>query len=189
VPFDAHARRSLPFIEPLTLKARRNPFDNPDWLFELKHDGFRGVLYFERKAGARLMSRHGNTFGQFAPLARAAAETLKAESAILDGEIVATTEDGNPRFLALLRGGQHLSFVAFDIMWRDGQDLRALPLTERKEHLRSVLPKRSRSICETLSIEGAGRKLFGAVVERDLEGIVAKRQRQPWLALELPVLP
>jgi SOS response associated peptidase (SRAP) len=64
VPFDAHARRSLPFIEPLTLKARRNPFDNPDWLFELKHDGFRGVLYFERKRGAQLVSRHGRTFGQ-----------------------------------------------------------------------------------------------------------------------------
>jgi ATP dependent DNA ligase-like protein len=85
-------------------------------------------------------------------------------------------------FLAeeLLRCGRGLSFLAFDIMWRDGQDLRALPLVERKTHLRSILPKRSRVICEGLSVEGTGRKLFAAVVERDLEGIVAKRLADPY---------
>ena len=179
MPFDAPPR-SLPHIEPLTLKIRRTPVDNPDWLFELKHDGFRGVLYLERNRGPQLMSRHGNVFRQFAPLALTAGKELRAESAVIDGEIVATTEHGNPQFLKLLRGEGNLSFVAFDIMWRDGQDLRDLPLIERKKHLRSMLPKRSHVICEGLSVEGTGWKLFAAVVERDLEGIVAKRLGDPY---------
>jgi ATP-dependent DNA ligase len=81
---------------------------------------------------------------------------------------------------SMLRGGRRMSFVAFDIMWRDSSDLRALPLIERKEHLRSILPKRSRVICEALSVASAGTKLFAAVVERDLEGIVAKRRTDPY---------
>ena len=163
------------------LEGHRSCSYSLDWLFELKHDGFRGVLYVERKRGPQLVSRHGRPFGQFAVLAREAAKQLKAaESAIIDGEIVATAEDGNPQFLKLLRGEGSLSFVAFDILWRDGQDLRSLPLSDRKKHLRAVLPKRSRVICEGLSVEATGRNLFAAVVERDLEGIVAKRLADPY---------
>ena len=65
MPFDADpkaAKTLLPFVGPLALEIRRTPFDSPDWLFELKHDGFRGVLYVERGRGAQLVSRRGLSF-------------------------------------------------------------------------------------------------------------------------------
>jgi bifunctional non-homologous end joining protein LigD len=85
-------------------------------------------------------------------------------------------------------GGQYLStyrveresacFVAFDLLWLDGEDLRALPLVDRKRRLKRLPSRRSNHlIAGALSIESEGRKLFDAVEEHDLEVIVAKRPR------------
>src|SRR5437870_138290 len=80
--------RALPNFTPLPLKRRRDPFDHRDWLFELKLDGFRALAYVERD-GCRLVSRNGNTFKRFAPLAAEIAVALRGvRSAILDGEVV-----------------------------------------------------------------------------------------------------
>jgi ATP-dependent DNA ligase len=150
---------TLPTIPPVTLPTRCEPFDNPDWLFELKYDGFRAVLYVE-PGSPRLVSRRGLTFARFQQLAQDVAGKLHATTAILDGEIICPDGDGRPNFHKMLSGKPAVCFVAFDAMWLDGEDLRALPLVERKKLLQRVLPKRSNLVAEALAIEGRGKDLF-----------------------------
>jgi ATP-dependent DNA ligase len=77
----------------------------------------------------------------------------------------------------MLRGRHPCCFIAFDLLWLNGEDLRPLPLIERKARLRRLLRRRSNHlIAEALAIEGRGKELFAAVEQHDLEGIVAKRK-------------
>jgi ATP-dependent DNA ligase len=78
------------------------PFDHPDWLFELKYDGFRGLAYIEA-GGPRLVSRKGNTYKSFGGLCASIAAELGQRSAVLGGEIVYLDGDGRPQFYSLLR--------------------------------------------------------------------------------------
>ena len=127
--------RALPSFTPLPLNRRRESFDHRDWLFELKLDGFRALAYVEHGQG-RLVTRNGNTFKRFAPLAAEIAGTLRrVENVILDGEAVCLDRDGRPLFDALLYRRSDPCFVAFDCLWLDGRDLRDLPLIERKRVL------------------------------------------------------
>jgi bifunctional non-homologous end joining protein LigD len=82
--------------------------------------------------------------------------------------------------------------VAFDVIWPNGVDLRALPLTERRRHLRNILPKGPTIISEALSVTGRGHELFELMCAHDLEGVVAKRlkdsygPRARWLKIKNP---
>ena len=87
------------------------PFDDPDWLFELKYDGFR-ALAFLRRGGAELVSRNGNPFGQFAGLAAELRGAIDAPSVVLDGEVVCLDTDGRPQFNDLLFRRGRPVFVA-----------------------------------------------------------------------------
>jgi bifunctional non-homologous end joining protein LigD len=109
----------------MTLSPRSQPFDHPDWLFELKHDGFRALAYIER--GKReLVSRRRNTYKRFGPLREALSKLLRVNDAILDGEIVCLEADGYSVFKELLyRRGQPV-YYAFDLLWLNGRDLRQL---------------------------------------------------------------
>src|SRR5947207_14740620 len=94
------------------------PFDHPEWLFELKSDGFRGLAYFE--AGKlRLVSRKGNTYEAFPGLCASLAAELGECAAMLDGEIVYLDGDGWPQFYSLLRRRGPQRFIAFDLLWLD----------------------------------------------------------------------
>ena len=151
------------------------PFDDPDWLFELKADGFRGLLYVAHRSG-RFVSRNGRELRRFRSLADNLARMLKCESAILDGEVVVTDSTGRPIFLYLAKRRADASYVAFDLLWLNGRDLRKRPLIERKRALRRLLPRRATLIAETLWVPERGRMLFTVVQQHDLEGIVAKRK-------------
>jgi bifunctional non-homologous end joining protein LigD len=70
--------------------------------------------------------------------------------------------------------------VAFDVLWLNGADLRALPLSERRGHLQDILPKSSAVISEPLSVTGRGHEFFELMCAHDLEGIVAKRLKDPY---------
>lgn len=171
----------VPRLQPLTLGRASEPFSHPDWLFEIKWDGFRSLVRIEQ-GKCRLVSRKGNDFKSFRTLRESLLSELKVRSAVLDGEIVCLDDAGKCEFRDLLFRQGEPRFAAFDLLWHDGQDLRYSPLTERKHKLRSVLPTDSERILYCDHIEGDGESLFRLACDNDLEGIVAKRKFDPYLA-------
>src|ERR1051326_1543120 len=170
-------------------------FSHPDWIFEIKWDGFRSLLYCD-KQGVRLVSRNGNVFKSFPSLCEGLARELKGRCCILDGEIVCLDSHGKPQFRELLFRRAEPYFYAFDILWdehawsddeserrkfRNGEDTRYLPLSDRKLRLRAVVPKRAQRLlyCDHLADDGEG--LYRLACEHDLEGIVAKHKGAPYL--------
>src|SRR5215471_16155500 len=110
----------------MPLTWRREPFDHPERIFEIKHDGFRALAYLENGT-ERLVSRKGNVYKSFEQLRHNLAAELKARDAILDGEIVHVREDGRADFLSLIRRRRPCRFYAFDLLQLNGQDLRDRP--------------------------------------------------------------
>jgi bifunctional non-homologous end joining protein LigD len=113
------------------------PFDHPDFIFELKHDGFRALAYIA-EGKCSLISRKNHAYKSFAPL-RESLGQLRAKNAILDGEIVCLDGEGKSQFQPLLHRRGQASFYAFDLGWLNGEDLLLLPLLERKERLRKII--------------------------------------------------
>ena len=181
----------LPRVQPIAPIRRPEPFDDPEWVFDLKYDGFRGICYLEQ-GRCRMISRNGNLMSRFAGLGDQIAASLDVGDAIIDGEVFAPDETGRTQFYDLLRGTRALAYAAFDLIWLNGADLRALPLTERRRHLQNILPAGSAIISEALSVEGRGHKLFELMCAHDLEGVVAKRLkdgygfRVRWLKIKNP---
>jgi bifunctional non-homologous end joining protein LigD len=93
--------RTLPKIEPMVLSLIPEPFDHPDWIFELKHDGFRAIAYLQNGV-CQLVSRRRNEYRSFKRLQTELARTLKVDDAILDGEIVCLDQGGRSMFNELL---------------------------------------------------------------------------------------
>jgi len=165
----------LPSFQPLPLVKRPKPFLHPDWLFEVKHDGFRAVAYAER-GSVRLVSRNGNQFASFKGLTDGIGRELKGTVVVLDGEIACLDEHGCSQFNQLFFRRGTPRFCAFDILWLNGRDLRDLPLVERKRALRRIVPKYPDYLLYVDYVEGEGEHLFKQVCERDLEGMVAKHR-------------
>jgi bifunctional non-homologous end joining protein LigD len=163
---------------PQPLKHRPLPFDHSDYLYELKYDGFRAVAHMDH-GRCKLVSRNGLEFS-FPILASAIGSSLPTGRHVLDGEIVCLNSEGCPQFSDLLLRRSEPCFVAFDILLRDGRDLRLDALIERKAELRRLLASRSARarqasrICYVDHVERNGIALFDLVCQRDLEGIVAK---------------
>jgi bifunctional non-homologous end joining protein LigD len=173
----------LPRLSPLPLERRRDPFDHPRYIFELKYDGFRALVFLER-GKVQLVSRRAHVYRSYPRLALELAETLKARNAIVDGELVVLDEQGRPQFYPLLHREQEPCFVAFDLLWLDGRDQRHLPLLERKRRLRRIIPRKSDCVIYLGHIARRGKQLFNAVVAADLEGIVAKPARSPYALVQ-----
>jgi bifunctional non-homologous end joining protein LigD len=122
----------------MRLRLVKEPFDNPDYIFELKHDGFRALAYIG--AGeCRLVSRNLKSL-RFESL-RSALGKLPVRKAIIDGEIVCLDENGVSQFNWLLSGNQaeQALLYAFDLLWLDGDDLRRLPLVVLKKRLNDLI--------------------------------------------------
>lgn len=185
----------LPHFQTIALGRKPRPFSHPDWLFEVKWDGFRALLHSD-KDGVRLVSRNGNTFKSFPELCEGLIRDLKGRRCVLDGEIVCLDADGKPQFRDLFFRRAEPLFYAFDILWdehaksddeeeqrrfRNGEDLRYLPLTDRKRRLHAVVPRQSERLLYCDHIDGDGEGLFRLACEHDLEGIVAKRKADPYL--------
>jgi len=96
----------LPRVQPIAPIRRTKPFDDPEWVFDLKYDGFRGICYLEQGC-CRLISRNGNLMSRFASLGGQIAASLDVSDAILDGEVIAADETGRPQFYDLLRTCGH----------------------------------------------------------------------------------
>ena len=187
----------MPFqrFQPLAVKRIPAAFSHPDWVFEIKWDGFRALVYSDTD-GACLVSRNGNTFKSFPGLCEGLRRDLKGRRCVLDGEIVCLNYDGKPQFRDLLFRRADPFFYAFDLLWdehalsddeeemrrfRNGEDVRYLPLIDRKLRLRRVVPKLGERLlyCDHVEVDGQG--LFQLACQHDLEGIVAKRKGDPYL--------
>jgi len=158
-----------------------------DWLYEVKWDGYRALCFFS--AGKiRMLSRRGNKLEkQFAAVAEALPPSVKADTAIIDGEIVALDENGKPSFQHLqnltgfgtkpaLKGMAlpPLNFFAFDLLYLNGYDLRKAALIDRRQLLASILLP-SEMVRYSEHFAGKGAELLDAVRAKGLEGIIAKQ--------------
>jgi len=179
----------LPVVEPSKLTSQPDPMGHPNWLHELKYDGFRGLLYKDRD-NTWLVSRKGYRFKRFQSLCDELRGALKDHRAILDGEIVCFDNDGRSVFTDLIFRRGEPRYAAFDLMWLDGRDLRSKPLIERKELLRKLVPE-SHSHLMYVDHVDEYRAFFQMVCDRDLEGIICKPRMSPypftWIKVKNPV--
>jgi DNA ligase D-like protein (predicted ligase)/DNA ligase D-like protein (predicted 3'-phosphoesterase) len=162
-------------IRPMLATPAQEPFDHPEWLFEVKWDGYRAVAE-TREGEVSLYSRNLLPLNEkFSPVA----ESLRkfGFEAVLDGEIVVVDDQGEPGFELLQNyrktGKGHLLYYVFDLLHFQGHDLTGLPLVKRKEFLKKILPP-SPKIRFSDHVENDGVLFFRAVKEKGLEGIIAK---------------
>lgn len=165
-------------IEPMLATLTDKPFDDDEWLYEVKWDGYRAVSFLNGNKTTEIKSRNDKSFNEkFYPIY----DELKAMKleAILDGEIVVVGENGHANFGALQNWRSEadgdLLYYVFDILWYKGKDLTKLPLFERKGILHEIL-----STSETIKLSTpfytSGIKFLETAREMGLEGIMAKRK-------------
>ncbi|MGB9079945.1 MAG: non-homologous end-joining DNA ligase [Desulfuromonadaceae bacterium] len=172
---DAPVAAMLHAVAPMLAATVKEPFDGPDWLFEVKWDGYRAVAEI-RESGVSLYSRNGISFEKkFFPVV----EALRKFDfeAVLDGEIVVVDDQGRPDFEQLQNYGKsgsgHLLYYVFDLLYFKGHDLTGLPLLRRKELLKSILPSVPK-IRFSDHVANEGILFFRATTLKGLEGIIAK---------------
>lgn len=161
--------------------------DGPEWIHEVKYDGYRLRAALDRGI-ARVRTRNGVDWtDRFAPI-RVAVEDLPAVSALIDGEAVVLAADGRPDFGALQEAlaaedPRGVVFVAFDLLFLDGFDLRGEPLLRRKELLKALLDAAPASGPLRLAehFAGGGPAFHASTCELLLEGSVSKRGDRPWV--------
>jgi bifunctional non-homologous end joining protein LigD len=159
---------------PAPLRLQKTPFDDPDWIYEIKHDGFRALAVIEQGT-CRFVSRKQHQLTGYRALGEALVKEVKARTAILDGELVVTDEVGRTVFASMMKRERlHVRYFAFDLVWLNGKNLRALPLLRRKHTLKGILPGRSAHVLYVDHTRGSGRQLYECACQMDLEGIVAK---------------
>lgn len=153
------------------------PFDDKDWLYEIKWDGYRAIADLTTKDIA-LYSRNGNDFVYTYPLVVDALKKIKA-SVIFDGEIVVLNEEGFPDFQKIQNYENNtnfpLQYQVFDLLSLNGQSLYDVPLIERKELLRQVIDKNNNVIKFSGHILEKGKDFFDLATEKNLEGVMAKK--------------
>ncbi len=199
-------------IEPMLATLATKPFRGDDWLFEIKWDGYRmqavvGGATTDGKAtgdGAskrrriRTWTRNGIDAETYFPRLLIPPTWIAAETAIVDGEVVALDAEGRPDFNLLQeriseRSIAGLVFQAFDLLHLDGRSLLRVPLEDRKRLLRSVLREHPRVRFAT-HVEAEGIAFHEAAAAQQLEGVIAKHRRsryepgkrsRAWLKLKI----
>ena len=175
-------------IHPMLASSADKPFDSPDWLFEIKWDGYRAIAFIE-DGRIRLVSRNQNDLtAQFSELSEIP-KFIQARRVILDGEIVALDDEGRPSFSLMQqrtgfrpgkvrlpkRQGVPVVYYAFDLLYLDGSDLHRVPLERRKQLLQDHLVTSDLLRFSDHYME-KGLALFRAAEQKGLEGIVAKKR-------------
>lgn len=162
-------------VRPMLASLGSDPFDHPDWLFEVKWDGYRAIAEI-REGEVMVYSRNLLPLNQkFFPVVEALRKC--GFDAVLDGEIVVVDDQGRADF-GLLQdypssGSGHLLYYVFDLLHLHGHDLTSLPLIRRKELLKRTLPP-SPKIRFSDHVTSDGVLFFRAVTAKGLEGMIAK---------------
>jgi bifunctional non-homologous end joining protein LigD len=199
-PLDANKISSLPGARktpmprsiPLTLASlSEKPFSNPDWLFEVKWDGVRGIAYLA-SGEVSVRSRAGREIALEYPEVRDLGNQLDATEAIVDGELVALDSAGRSIFQKLQnRAGVRnpsrqllesipATYYVFDLLYCDGYDLRKVPLEKRKDLLKQILRPSDQIRYSEHEIE-KGKELFEAARQQSLEGIIGKKRNSAYV--------
>ena len=183
------------FVPPMAAELVDRLPEGDDWMYELKLDGYRALIV---KNGDRveLRSRNDKDLTRAYPEVERAGRRLRAQSAVVDGEIVAVDATGRPSFQALQHRSAHpkhvIVFFAFDLLHCDGRDLTAEPLETRRERLAGVLEETG--ILMSADLPGTAAQVIAAVQALGLEGVIAKRKSSryssgerhtAWLKLKL----
>jgi ATP-dependent DNA ligase len=193
------AKRQPPgFIEPCIPTRVSKPPVGPQWIHEIKHDGYRLIV---RKVGdrVRLFTRRGYDWTDRYPLIAGAAAKLRASSAVLDGEAVCCDDAGVANFERLhSRAHDGAAFLyAFDLLELDGEDFRPRPLEERKAALAKLLRNAPQGVHLVEHLAGDGATIFEHACKLGCEGIVSKHREHPyrpgpskaWLKVKNPAAP
>ena len=165
---------TLPSITPLRPSRATILPVGKEWVYELKLDGFRGMLRIEN-GRASFTSKTSKPMRRFDSLATSLARAVRVRNAILDGEILVMGEQG-PDFYALFFHRREPSYAAFDLLWLNGRDLRPLPHWRRKNMLKKLVARTPIGYVDHVGDPA----LYTVVRQRDLEGIVAKRRTDPY---------
>jgi bifunctional non-homologous end joining protein LigD len=172
------------FIAPQIPVLSAEPPTGLGWIHEIKHDGFRTLIGIAGR-DIRAFTRSGLDWSDKYQSVIAACRKLRCRSALIDGEIIVQDEKGVSDFAALRAAIEwephRLVMFAFDLLYIDSQDLRRLPLVERREKLRQLIPMDPRSpIHFSDHYDGEGSELFKQPCAMGLEGIVSKRALSPY---------
>ena len=164
------------FIKPMLAKEAEQPFDDKNWLYEIKWDGYRAIAELQNK-DVKLYSRNGITFENSYPIIVQELKKIK-DNVVLDGEIVVLNDEGHPDFQLLqhYESNTHrpINYCVFDILSVNGYNTCELPLIKRKELLKDVI-KKNEVIKYSDHIQEKGIAFFNASTHNNLEGIMAKK--------------
>jgi len=182
-------KRPMPTtVHPMLAESIEKPFDDEDWLFEIKWDGYRAIAFIAN-GKVRLVSRNQNELTGRYPELKDMPDFIKAKTAVLDGEVVALDADGRASFSLMQQrtgfrpGGKRavekadvpVLYYAFDLLYLDGYDWRRVPLEERKKRLASLVTTGD-SLRYSDHYEVQGKALFEIARSKKLEGILAKKR-------------
>jgi bifunctional non-homologous end joining protein LigD len=185
-------RAKLPAdVSPMLATPIDHPFDDDAWLFELKWDGFRATAMIDSDGNVDLKSRNGKDLLTKFPELGQIGEAFESLPIVVDGEIVSLDASGKSSFQRLQnriesvrRKGrpstEALTYVAFDLLFADGRDLRDEPLEERKKLLEQLL-KPDHGVMLSKHVIGRGKELFALATQQQLEGIVGKRRDSKYI--------
>lgn len=175
----------------LAVLASEPPRDEENWLFELKYDGFRAISAVVGGQVA-MWSRNALDLASRFPSIDRALRRIKAD-AVLDGEVVALDEKGIPRFQLLQRSeGARTIYIVFDLLWLNGDDVRGLPIEERRKLLEKVLRRPPERICISEVTEGDAASALERAGKKGYEGLIGKlrgsryesRRSRNWIKLK-----
>ena len=160
-------------VKPMLATLVNEPFDNPDWSYEVKWDGYRALAYIQ-SGKVELLSRNNKSFTEkYYPIVNAMSQWTF--DAVLDGEILVIGKDGKANFSALQNWRSEadgdLVYYAFDLLWYDGTNVMSLPLSERQAILKEVLPKESDQIRLSEIFTANGLDFFAAAAKMGLSVI------------------
>ncbi|HUG41826.1 MAG TPA: DNA ligase D [Longimicrobiales bacterium] len=181
-------------VKPMLAEPRKSAFTRAGWVFELKYDGYR-IIAGVTKGRAQLVTRNGNDITASFPEIAASLEALPFAEFVVDGEVVVHDDRGVPSFQRLQQRAQlrrapdiarasaetPATLYLFDCLGFAGHDLRPLPLLDRKEVLRMLLPPAG-PLRYSEHIPERGEELFERVVAMGLEGVVGKKADAPYRA-------
>jgi DNA ligase D-like protein (predicted ligase) len=178
---DSLPKTDATFVEPMECLSVSKLPDGMDWIWEIKHDGYRGLAVTSR-TGVTLFSRRKKSFNrQFPHIVESLADL--PEETVLDGEVVAIDDAGRSDFNLLQNfraEASRIQYCVFDLLCWEGRDLSRLPLIERRELLKSLVVVRDKRIRVSDYVEAAPTDLLSAAREQGLEGIIGKRKDSPY---------